>query len=304
MLERNGKVLARTGPVCPSDVRLRRAQSLAHRSGIATDIAKELIHQKLIGQEHVVQKWFQNVTAATAIVNARKRLADAKSSDEIRMWESQAALAYWTARHDLPIIYPRIDLARVPEHWRVFGSRFSPLTKSPRLAVNPPNAVLNYLYAVLEAESRLASAALGLDPGIGVLHNDLKSRDSLACDLMEPVRPQVDAFLLQWLSRGPLRREWFFEEREGNCRLMAQFAARLSETAPSWKHLVGPFAEGIARALWSTNSKAVRRQEPATRLTHSRKREARGVVFNVPVTVPSDPPIVCRICGGHYQVGI
>src|SRR5260370_30869663 len=30
MLERNGKVLATTGPVRPSDARLRRAQSLSH----------------------------------------------------------------------------------------------------------------------------------------------------------------------------------------------------------------------------------------------------------------------------------
>jgi CRISPR/Cas system-associated endonuclease Cas1 len=64
--------------------------------------------------------------------------------------------------------------------------------------------MLNYLYALLESEARLALAALGLDPGIGVLHNDTRTRDSLACDLMEPVRPQVDAYLLDWLSRAPL----------------------------------------------------------------------------------------------------
>jgi hypothetical protein len=43
--------------------------------------------------------------------------------------------------------------------------------------------MLNYLYAVLESESRLAAAALGLDPGLGVLHVDTPARDSLACDL-------------------------------------------------------------------------------------------------------------------------
>ena len=37
--------------------------------------------------------------------------------------------------------------------------------------------MLNYLYAILESEARLALATLGLDPGIGVLHNDLRSRD-------------------------------------------------------------------------------------------------------------------------------
>ena len=51
--------------------------------------------------------------------------------------------------------------------------------------------MLNYLYAVLESEARLAAAALGLDPGIGVMHVDSPARDSLACDLMEPVRPKL-----------------------------------------------------------------------------------------------------------------
>jgi len=32
--------------------------------------------------------------------------------------------------------------------------------------------MLNYLYAVLESEARFAAAALGLDPGLGVLHVD------------------------------------------------------------------------------------------------------------------------------------
>lgn len=71
----------------------------------------------------------------------------------------------------------------------------STLTGSPRLAVHPPNAVLNYLYAILEAEARLVAAELGLDPGLGVLHRDTPNRDSLASDLMEPARPLVDAFV-------------------------------------------------------------------------------------------------------------
>jgi CRISPR/Cas system-associated endonuclease Cas1 len=66
--------------------------------------------------------------------------------------------------------------------------------------------MLNYLYAVLESESRLAAAALGLDPGIGVLHVDAPARDSLACDLMEAIRPQIDGFLLDWVTREPLCR--------------------------------------------------------------------------------------------------
>jgi CRISPR-associated protein Cas1 len=61
----------------------------------------------------------------------------------------------------------------------------------------------------LESEARLAISELGLDPGIGVLHNDTRTRDSLACDLMEPVRPHVDAFLLDWLRGAPLQGNGF-----------------------------------------------------------------------------------------------
>src|SRR6266566_2472476 len=167
MLDRDGSVLVTTGPVRPSDARLRRAQSLAHDSGAALKIAIELVRQKLIGQERIVREQFQNEIAVETIARARSALMGATSSEEIRRYEAQAALAYWTAWHEMPVNYPRADLLRVPEHWKTFGSRLSPLTKSPRLAVNPPNAILNYLYAILESEARLAISELGLDPGIG-----------------------------------------------------------------------------------------------------------------------------------------
>jgi hypothetical protein len=48
MLERDGSVLATTGPVHPTDARLRRAQSLASTNGIALEISKGLIKQKLV----------------------------------------------------------------------------------------------------------------------------------------------------------------------------------------------------------------------------------------------------------------
>jgi hypothetical protein len=55
LLERDGKVLAVTGPVRPSDACLRRAQALAQQSGVALQITRELISQKLAGQEQVAR---------------------------------------------------------------------------------------------------------------------------------------------------------------------------------------------------------------------------------------------------------
>ncbi len=301
MLERDGTVLVTTGPVRPSDVRLRRAQSLSGQSGAAVQIARELISKKLAGQERGARYKLLATQTADTISRYRKELIKADSTEAIRQVESLAAGAYWAAWHTLPITFPRKDEARIPDHWRSFGARVSPLTGSPRLAVNPPNAILNYLYAVLESESRLAAAALGLDPGIGVLHVDTPNRDSLACDLMEVVRPEVDAFLLDWITREPLKREWFFEQRDGNCRLMAELAIKLSETAPTWGRAVAPVAEWIAETLWSGRRKPSRGVSLPTRLTQSHKREAKGVSsFPTPIPIARREN-VCRGCGKTIQ---
>jgi hypothetical protein len=227
----------------------------------------------------------------------------AESIESVRRYEAQAAQAYWSAWNAIPINFAKNDLRQVPNHWRHFGTRKSPLTGSPRLAVNPPNAILNYLYAVLESETRLAASALGLDPGIGILHVDTDARDSLACDLMEPIRPQVDAYLLNWILQGPLRRGWFFEERDGNCRLMGPFAVRLSETAPTWGRAVAPVAERVSRALWTKRSRPHLQSVPATRLTENHRREARGEPSDPVVTYAPKPPKVCRTCGTHISSG-
>jgi CRISPR associated protein Cas1 len=159
--------------------------------------------------------------------------------------------------------------------------------------------MLNYLYALLESESRLTLAALGLDPGIGILHKDTRTRDSLASDLMEPVRAQVDAYLLDWLTKEPLRRQWFLEERNGNCRLVSSLASRLSETCEIWRRAVAPFAEGIARALYSKRSATER--GPATRLTQERKREAKGIVGDIPMPKIPKSSSTCRLCGTEIK---
>jgi hypothetical protein len=50
---------------------------------------------------------------------------------------------------------------RVPDHWRTFGARCSPLTLAPRNAANPLNAILNYLYTLAEVETRITLIGRG-----------------------------------------------------------------------------------------------------------------------------------------------
>ena len=303
MLERDGQVFITTGPVHPSDARLRRAQALAGHSGAALGIARELISRKLAGQERVVRDKLLDEKTAEFIAKYRADVDRAETMEAVRRLESQGASVYWAAWRDLPICFPKNDLPRVPNHWRAFDTRKSPLSGSQRLAANPVNAILNYLYAVLESEARLAAAALGLDPGLGFIHMDAPARDSLACDLMEPVRPEVDAWVLDWITREPLKREWFFEQRDGNCRLMGSFAVKLSETAPMWARAVAPMAEWVARQLWSRQRKSSRETAPPTRLTQRHKREAKGAP-SLPRTKRALRPLaVCRTCGKDIEPG-
>jgi CRISPR-associated endonuclease Cas1 len=196
MLDRDGTVLAVTGPVRPSDLRLRRAQGLAHQNETAVSIARDLISRKLFEQKGVAAAALQDQAAVAAIESLHAQLDGAHTLDDIRKIEAFAAMAYWGAWRSIQAEFPRHQLPRVPTHWRRFTSRHSSLTGTPRLATDPVNAILNYLYAILEAEARLAAATLGLDPGLGVLHADTIARDNLACDLMEPIRPLVDAYVL------------------------------------------------------------------------------------------------------------
>lgn len=302
MLDRDGSVLATVGPARSSDSRLRRAQSLAHHSGTAVEISRGLISQKLEGQGRIAHDEFNNHSIANSIDLLRLQLDKATSIESIRQIEAQAAKTYWSLWRDLPVRFPTADYCRVPQHWCSFGTRKSALTGSPRLAVNPANAMLNYLYALLESESRLAGTAVGLDPGIGFLHVDTDARDSLACDLMEAVRPHVDAYLFKWLVGGPLRRDWFFEQRNGNCRLVATLVERLSHSLPAWGRIVAPVAEWVAKTLWSVTAKAKMQRVPATHLTQTHRRTARGQAIP-PIPTPTHSLPLCQTCGKAITKG-
>jgi hypothetical protein len=196
------------------------------------------------------------------------------------------------------IRWPRKDERKVPEHWKRFGSRISPLTHSPRLAATPGNAILNLLYSICEAEARLSAVGMGLDPGIGLLHVDTPNRDSLACDLQEPIRASVDAFLLNWLQTEPLCKSDFWEDRNGNCRLSRCLAIKLCETAETWRRLVAPVTEYVAQELWSSISKPTSRPAQrllASRLTQAHRRGVKGSGMSA-VSQPK-PDHLCGSCG-------
>jgi|CZKR01.1.fsa_nt_gi CRISPR-associated endonuclease Cas1 len=302
MLNRNGKVLFVTGPTAPSDARLRRAQALALGNGVGLEISRTLIDAKLQGQERLVRERLKDLATAQAIAALRERLPAADTPEVIRNLEAQAAVAYFAAWRNVQVLWPKADLRRIPEHWRTVGNRQSPLSGGPRLAITPVHAILNYCFALLESETRLALTSVGLDAGLGLgLHTDTPNRDSLALDVLEPVRPQVEEWLLSWVMQEPLRRADYFETATGNCRLMSHLCAKLSETAPSWGKLVAPWAEYVARTLWGRTNQSTARRRLSTPLTQQHRREAKRRP-SFPKVEVQRPDRLCRVCGRKLRL--
>ena len=225
------------------DARLRRAQALLPNTEHRCAIARELLEAKIKGQLAVLDSF--GLGGAHAVREALALLDRADRLDVVLIAEGKAAEAYWDAWAGVPMQFAQRD--HVPDHWRTFGMRRSPLTLAPRNAANPLNAILNLIYRYLEVETRIALTARGLDPGLALFHADEANRQSLAADVMEPVRPHVDAFVLNLARTRTFSAKDFAETREGACRLASSLAQELAPTMAQWARLVAPHAEGLAR---------------------------------------------------------
>jgi CRISPR-associated endonuclease Cas1 len=299
-LDGRGKLLFASTPTAPSGVRLRRAQCLAPENGTALNISRELISQKIDGQAAIVRDMLGNPVAADAILQFKAELSETPDIDAVRLVEAQAAKTFWSQWADVPIRWPRKDEVQVPAHWKRFASRISPVSHSQRLAANPPNACMNLIHALCEAECRIASIAMGLDPEIGLLHCDAPNRSSLANDLQEVLRPAVDSFVLNWIQTERFSKADFWEDRNGNCRIGSPLAKKLCETANTWRRLAAPVAEWVAQALWnSSRNSAKGEQILPTRLTQRRKSEGRGNTFELRIKPLPLPTKICEVCGAE-----
>ncbi len=287
------------------DARLRRAQALAFHSPLRARIAHTLLRAKIEAQLAVMHSF--DLGKALELERALADMGTRNTLEAALRAEAQAAEAYWQAWADISIVYARRD--KVPEHWRSFAIRQSPLSLSTRKAINPANAMLNYLYTLLEAEARIALIARGLDSGLGFFHADIANRSSLADDVMEPVRPHVDAHMLSLLQARTFSAKDFVEMRDGTCRLTIGLTRELAQTMPTWARLVEPHAEALTRALASfaktgsaTSALTLSRAEQSGRL----KVRSKPIAVSVPAVRKAIPVSqfknVCRSCGAPLTI--
>jgi CRISPR-associated endonuclease Cas1 len=201
VLALDGTAQLASTPRLTDDARLRRTQALAPSETYGLDVARWIMSRKIMGQGKLVLRRFGDSVTAETIGDLALGVEEATSIEEIRQLEASAAALYfgaWSGRAECAPSFASKDRSRIPPHWLRYEGRRSVLASSVqnRKAERPVNAILNYVYALVEAEAILACQAVGLDPGLGLVHSDTRARPSLALDIMEPVRPEADELVL------------------------------------------------------------------------------------------------------------
>jgi len=298
-IDAHGRLLMTSAAPGPDLSALRRAQALASTTGIGVDVARAVLTMKVSGQRAVLDELPHIHDAAGPVTDALHAITRGRTLHDLVYAESQAADAYWGAWSMLPMPFRARDAAALPEHWRTFGQRSSLLTKGPRLATNPGGAILNYLYALVEAETILACHGVGLDPGIGIFHVDQRDRASLALDLMESARPIVDSYVLALLTQRALAASDFIETRQGACRLAPTIVADFADTLPAWRRHVAPVVEHVAHALAPSSPSRLPHLTPLTRANHHAAWDERAPSRSVHRSRNGHLrlPAKCRECG-------
>jgi CRISPR/Cas system-associated endonuclease Cas1 len=255
-LDWNGTVVIASGPRSPDQPDLRRAQALVC-SGVmpkaADAITCEILRVKLRGQAEVARLLgFEEASATiSGLAEGIERETDGTRALSL---EAEAAWSYWNLWERMPIRFARRNPQRLgpdnrwrpgrPDPWLTFGSRTSLLSTKPSRATTPGNALLNYLYAILESEMTIALLAEGLDPGIGMVHADIDGRASLALDAIEAVRPYVEYWLFTYLQATAFANRDFHELPDGEVRLSHPLTSHLAHTAALWRKASEPIRSG------------------------------------------------------------
>jgi CRISP-associated protein Cas1 len=282
------------------DARLRRAQALALGTETGLGIVRDLLKAKITGHARNARQTLGSEDTARALDMLTTRLEGISSLEDARAIEAQAAQVYFAAWPTRDVLrFVTNDLRRISPHWRRFDGRKSPIrgTVSNQRAATPLNAIINYCSRLAEIEATLAIVAVGLDEGMGLLHSDYPGRPSLSLDLLEVLRPEVDAYVFRLTSERTFRKADFHEKTDGHVRVLAPLSHELAEAVmPMCARAVAPHAEAVAHALLDTVPGKTTKRRPLT----SKGRGAKGGLIVSAVRTPL-PPSVCRTCGTKLE---
>ncbi len=212
-LSENGKFLARVCGAQTGNVLLRKAQyAMADDELQALSIARPIIAAKVANYRNLLLRHQRNHpedysdTADSVASVMGDRLSDirhAETLDGLRGIEGECAAMYFGVLSSL-----------------INNKDFEFKARSKRPPLDPANAILSFLYAILANDVRSALETTGLDPQVGFLHGLRSGRPSLALDIMEEFRAYLgDRIMLNLLNLKQVRKEDFEIRESGEVRM-------------------------------------------------------------------------------------
>lgn len=124
-----------------------------------------------------------------------------------------------------------------------------------RPPTDPVNVLLSLTYTLAHCEAVRALNGVGLDPLLGFYHDLSYRRESLACDLVETLRPRIDDWVIRQFNRQVMRLDHFStdERLNGACQLgkagRAVYYASYESAAQHWRRLLRRLARRWANSL-------------------------------------------------------
>jgi CRISP-associated protein Cas1 len=153
----------------------RKARRAGQTLEIATDLIRKKVENSIETLRIAVPPFEAREKALTVLTNTVTKLSaePPQSTTELLGMEGSAAYAYFSGWQPILLKWVGTKRRPIPVEWHTVGPRNSDknlnLGKNNR-ATHPLNAILNYAYAVLEAQIRIQIVAEGLDPSISYLH--------------------------------------------------------------------------------------------------------------------------------------
>jgi len=115
---------------------------------------------------------------------------------------------------------------------------------------DPVNACLSLGYTLLHYDAVRACHIVGLDSMLGFYHDVSFGRESLACDLMEPLRPLMDGWVWQLFRERTLRPEHFSDDN-GRCLMnktgRQRFYACYESNAQAARRLLRRYGHALSK---------------------------------------------------------
>lgn len=223
-----------------ADPKLARRQTINVANGAFLELSRWLIGKKIQGSiETLCSHAPSSPASERAILRLQKDLGALVDNPPATIGgilgiEGRAAAAYFGAWQAIPLRWKSLARRPVPDDWTRIGSRSSIASarKHPNYrATHPVNAMLNYAYGILENQVRIQIIAAGLDPTIGNMHSSSGGNLGLVYDLMEPLRPAVDALLLDFLANHTFAPGDVMLTDSGVVRLNPQLARNVAALA-------------------------------------------------------------------------